>query len=390
MKLDQFAFIDNNVFKNSLFLFENFNQWINLKEKINEVFKDNYDEDKNIFYFNENYDKTKEDNANHVWFNTGLIGKNSPNIWLKFEKNKRPNAQEWFGKKFNTQNKMIKEILKNKFFLIGDIIIKDYSSFLKKLKEKAQLEEWEYKNYTQSRVDYPILKSYIEHTFKKLKQENKIEESNDDECILFNTGLLSRKFLLDIYIKCQKKKIKICDIKNDFYKSPEIVLENDNDIKKMFKNSNPKLPQYFTQINEVIFDPELDININWHHIFIDRKRRIPDNLYDNKKDLENIIIKFRGNKENIKKLAKRNYKMVVPQYYDGKIQFLMPIYLGTDFNGRPDFVLVLDELKDGKGNKYYSGETILTVEMAYQNARLLAKPDNPWLIASVKEGETST
>ncbi|NLC11637.1 MAG: DUF3825 domain-containing protein [Firmicutes bacterium] len=31
------------------------------------------------------------------------------------------------------------------------------------------------------------------------------------------------------------------------------------------------------------------------------------------------------------------------------------------------------------------GIIILTVEMAYQNARLLAKPDNPWLASGLKK-----
>jgi hypothetical protein len=76
--------------------------------------------------------------------------------------------------------------------------------------------------------------------------------------------------------------------------------------------------------------------------------------------------------------------MVVPQYYNNSIQFLMPIYLGTEFTGKPDFALVLS-YDDSTGTPLYRGTTILTVEMAYQNARLLAKPDNPWLITSLQK-----
>ena len=76
--------------------------------------------------------------------------------------------------------------------------------------------------------------------------------------------------------------------------------------------------------------------------------------------------------------------MVVPQYYNNSIQFLMPIYLGTEFNGKPDFALVLS-MDNSTQMPFYRGTTILTVEMAYQNARLLAKPDNPWLISSLKQ-----
>lgn len=75
-------------------------------------------------------------------------------------------------------------------------------------------------------------------------------------------------------------------------------------------------------------------------------------------------------------LSKRNYKLVVPQYrpQDDKIQYLMPIYLGATFNKLPDFALVLDH-----DSGYYKPETILELDDAYQNARLIAKPDNFWL-----------
>jgi len=75
-------------------------------------------------------------------------------------------------------------------------------------------------------------------------------------------------------------------------------------------------------------------------------------------------------------MAKRNYKLVVPQYrpQSDKLQLLMPIYLSGSFAKQPDFALVLD-LEDG----LYTPETILPLDAAYQNARLIAKPDDFWL-----------
>ena len=75
-------------------------------------------------------------------------------------------------------------------------------------------------------------------------------------------------------------------------------------------------------------------------------------------------------------MAKRNYKLRVPQYrtQTDKLQLLMPIYLGGSFSRQPDFALVLD-LEDG----IYTPETILPLDAAYQNARLIAKPDDFWL-----------
>ncbi|MBV5330614.1 MAG: DUF3825 domain-containing protein, partial [Chlorobium sp.] len=59
---------------------------------------------------------------------------------------------------------------------------------------------------------------------------------------------------------------------------------------------------------------------------------------------------------------------------DNKIQFLMPLYLEGKFNEAPDLALVLDFVED-----LYVPETVLPLDAAYQNARLIAKPDNQWL-----------
>ena len=69
--------------------------------------------------------------------------------------------------------------------------------------------------------------------------------------------------------------------------------------------------------------------------------------------------------------------LVVPQGYQGKIQYLLPVYL-TNMK-KPDLVMTL-EVMDG----YYMGHTCLTLEMAYLNARVVARPLVPWLTELVK------
>ena len=65
-------------------------------------------------------------------------------------------------------------------------------------------------------------------------------------------------------------------------------------------------------------------------------------------------------------------------YYPSKhrIQLLMPIYLECTIDEQPDFALVLTP--DAK-NELYIPETILGLEEVYQDARLIAKPDESWL-----------
>jgi len=338
-----------------------------------------------IGYSNGRRINTSSSQAEFAWLKTSYRNADGDWLWLKFEKNTKQNAQEWFCTNLLPQRDVFRELICSQYYVIGEIVFQEASQgyeFLEKLQSLAQPEEWKYKDYSSS-TNYPILKSYIEHTYNRLKTEGKILESNDGKQFLFNTGLLDRDFLLDIYILCSRTEIDIFGEKYVCCANPSIVLENDMNAIRAFGGRTPQIAKYFETIDQVIFNPDLDINMNWRHIFIERADRIPAEIRDGKTPIKEIVQKFKGNEENIKKLAKRNYKMVVPQYYNNSIQFLMPIYLGTEFTGKPDFALVLS-MDNSTGTPFYRGTTILTVEMAYQNARLLAKPDNPWLISSLE------
>ena len=78
--------------------------------------------------------------------------------------------------------------------------------------------------------------------------------------------------------------------------------------------------------------------------------------------------------------ARRNYKVIVPQWYpelgEAGTSFLLPLDLtGT---GRADLALVVSAISD----RAYRGHTILTLPMAYSHARLVARPDSEWLLPS--------
>ena len=75
----------------------------------------------------------------------------------------------------------------------------------------------------------------------------------------------------------------------------------------------------------------------------------------------------------MKKRVSSNDKLAVPQYYDGKIQLLLPLCLMDDKN--PDLALTVTKM-----NGCYQGHTCITLDMAYNNARLIAKPESTWLI----------
>ena len=79
-----------------------------------------------------------------------------------------------------------------------------------------------------------------------------------------------------------------------------------------------------------------------------------------------------GAVEDAKKRIRRNYKTAVPQFFKNRIQLLLPLCLKEE--RKADLALAVE-----KENDIYRATTCLTLDMAFNNARLIAKPDDEWL-----------
>ena len=79
------------------------------------------------------------------------------------------------------------------------------------------------------------------------------------------------------------------------------------------------------------------------------------------------------------KRVRWNFKTAIPIYYPGQkqISLLLPLALVDEDN--IDVALVLEATESGA----YIAHTILTLEMAYTNARLITRPDSDWLMADM-------
>ena len=81
--------------------------------------------------------------------------------------------------------------------------------------------------------------------------------------------------------------------------------------------------------------------------------------------------------ELARRKAMTDWSLAVPQLFQSRMQYLLPIHL-TNME-RPDLAMALSIMEG-----YYIGHTCLTLEMAYQNARLLARPTAGWLAELVE------
>lgn len=231
--------------------------------------------------------------------------------------------------------------------------------------------------------EFSILRNYIMYTFEKLWMERcaaDLADKNyyvyeDDTCSCFNTGLLD-KHLQRIYFCCKSNHIpnKQKWIFDNFYNEFSIgqlgqVCIPPSAVTKLHR------PNYFEDPSKLVFDVNLPIIPQWNHIIDDPENfaRIPDQIRENGPHSCRTTIE--GAIALTKKRIDVNYKTAIPQWYRGRIQLLVPLYL-TNPN-TPDLALVLS-LADDR-SKYYA-HTCLTIDMAYNNARLIAKPDSLWLL----------
>ena len=209
-----------------------------------------------------------------------------------------------------------------------------------------------------------ILKNYIKHTFLKLEEEAKILA--ESEYALFNTGLYT-VYYEPIFGRFVPNKIPDRQrwFLEGFYTSYQLGMIGVTDF--------PPRANYFSKPDELVFDTNCDIFPQYKHIFSDSENflRIPESIREN----NNKTLLFDGAIHRAKYMIDANYKTAVPQYYKGKIQLLIPICLINE--NKPDLALVVS--KNEAGNQYL-GHSCLSLDMAYNNARLIARPDSAWLL----------
>lgn len=315
---------------------------------------------------------------------------------------KDPNNNEHIVLKQNTKEQSIK-----KYQTILDFAYMPHIKY-EELAKMAIPEDWTLHRNKQT-IELGMLKIYINHTFLRLLHENKvlIKHNKDTPYAAFNTGLVDNRYL-PIYALFDP---------NPNQKQPwqlKCFCIAGEDYGKMLVKEFSPLPERA----EYITDPK-DIFYNYHsgkpyidydHIIIENAERLPFSFFKrlqfdeftckdcssmNPEELENYkndlkyTLKFKDcDSYNIAKMhfdsaleealnrVRWNYKTAIPMYYPRTktVSLLFPLRLDKRSDS-VDVALVVERQSSGA----YIGHTILTLEMAYQNARLICRPDSDWL-----------
>ena len=296
---------------------------------------------------------------------------------------------------------------------------------LKRLKNEIILKEnWSYvKNPADD--DFPILKSYIDYTFAKLWRSGQVIESIDGRYSAFNTGLVNKIYQ---YVYVLFKRI---DAGPTLWEFLDFAVYGASYQGKILANHFPKLPspaRYFSEISDISYIISADKStddqlpeLQPDHYFTERPERLPihflnDGCRKNEKlldllsriedpniakdtrerlwreigdeigkdmdvynDLENS---FRGAVRRAVMRVSWNYRTAIPVYFPklDKMSILLPL----SFSSKYDAEVALVVEKNDASSKY-TAPTILSLAIAYSNARLVCKPESDWLNQRVFE-----
>lgn len=293
-------------------------------------------------------------------------------------------------------------------------------------------ERWYYNENEIEKQTKPILKNYLSYTFERLQYEDEIESKKAKEenrqprlkilenksNAIFNTGLVDSIYE-PIYAFFGRNTGKNPSITQPWvfiaFATANSYLQN---IITDFAYK-PARAEYFTNPNDLFYDFNAQKpTINWEHIIKDNIERLPlgfvkkgapegfpfiDNvdalpkpqrrdyftklakaIYDDEDWLRYITSRFKDALDIALSRVAWNYKTAIPVYYvtEHKLSLLLPLAL--EKKGEIDVALVCEhKVDESNGVNNYVGRTIFTLQMAYNNARLITRPDSDWLMAGM-------
>jgi cold shock CspA family protein len=236
----------------------------------------------------------------------------------------------------------------------------------------AEPEPWNYQ-ISPAADAWTILRSYIKYTFLRLGElPDHVRVSADETQLAFNTGLVTsfQEQLFAVFRRRATEEVGPPWVLRSFERA------SNPSFLRMFGGDPPPLASYFDDPSDLVFDVRVPLSVNVEHVPHDPDR-FPDALkYLSAEDLAGLV---NAKAPEAIERVRRNYKTAIPQFYrdgktgQGKMQLLLPVSLLR--RDSVELALAVDRL----GPEIYLGRTVLTLDWAYNNARLLTRPDTDWL-----------
>ena len=286
---------------------------------------------------------------------------------------------------------------------------KTYPSALALLASQALPERWHFgEEEPGARNPYSILRSYLTYTFLRLKHEGKVFESPKKDWAAFNTGLVD-KLYDPIYALFERNRRGQQPWAFFDFCVPG-KRQSGRELTAVF-DPLPEPARYFNSTVDMLFDTTKDIHVDYEHVILDGVRRdrfpaqflrehLPEGIdwqdpagltdqewlaflakVSDAIDGDNRCMRaIKRRLEDAKWLAEKrirwNFKTAIPQYYPrfNSMSLLLPLALIND--ELVDIALVVTKNPSGS----YQGRTILPLDWAYMNARLVCRPDSDWLL----------
>lgn len=292
----------------------------------------------------------------------------------------------------------------------------DFKKVILDLKKMALKERWYYKNQDPANP-YPILTNYLKYTFiRLLKEGNKILTC--DQYASFNTGLVNELYepIYALFAKNEKSNAQKWQFK-------EFCIAGQGANGKILSSYFKPLPErahYFNNPSDLIYDSKVEPpQLDWEHIILKNVERLPTDFIQENKPADFLLkdtsrmeqaeqIKYYSALAQAIKCDKKTYRAIknrfeeslnlalkrvewnfrtsIPIYYPTRnsISLLLPLSLMNE--SQIDLALVVEKTQSGN----YLGHTILPLDWAYSNARLIARLDSNWLIVDKIDEDNAT
>lgn len=237
--------------------------------------------------------------------------------------------------------------------------------------------------------EFPILANYLKYTFQRLDEENKVvfntENEDTAEYACFNTGLISRT--------SGQPLIGVFQVNENYDRNPQKfkkwhLLGFFERTHRQFTNifrEVPKIARYvdFEDLNNFanyVYNPDLEIEMPGDeyyekHILGERLSRFPKDFQELKERYRRSV--FKDAIAELRGLAGQSNRIALPQWRpkQRQLQILLPLNLESSEGLSKASVAIPIQTQ---GNLYVV-KTVLPIDKAYSNARLLSKFTNNWL-----------